>query len=107
MAEFQKIIRSERVGEKSPVPARLGATQVVVVRRNGAVHVFRNACPHAGAPLSGGTLQRGWLVCPRHGWEFNVETGACPAHDLYSLKRYEAREADGWVEAAPDDSEIW
>lgn len=107
MAEMQKIVRSDRVGERAPVAARLGVTAVVVVRYRGVVRTFRNTCPHAGAPLSGGTRDGAWLRCPRHGWEFDVQTGACPAHPLYQLKGFETEERDGWVWARADETEIW
>ena len=30
------------------------------------------------------------LVCPWHGWEYDVETGECVALRRYRLRRYEA-----------------
>lgn len=34
-----------------------------------------NTCPHAGGPLGEGCLDGDLLVCPWHGWRFNVHTG--------------------------------
>lgn len=34
-------------------------------------------CPHKGAPLSAGEFGDGMVVCPLHGWEFDVRTGEC------------------------------
>jgi nitrite reductase/ring-hydroxylating ferredoxin subunit len=57
----------------------------------GRYHALRNTCPHQGAPLCLGTVtgtaapskpgEYAWvregeiLVCPWHGWEFDITTG--------------------------------
>jgi nitrite reductase/ring-hydroxylating ferredoxin subunit len=34
-----------------------------------------DACPHRGASLGAGSLQGCELICPLHGWGFDVRTG--------------------------------
>ena len=55
---------------------------VVLVRRDGALHAYVNSCPHQGTPLEtfpdkflneDGSL----LVCSTHGARFRVEDGVC------------------------------
>jgi nitrite reductase/ring-hydroxylating ferredoxin subunit len=38
-------------------------------------HACADRCPHAGATLSEGELERGVITCPRHGSQFDVSTG--------------------------------
>ncbi len=38
-------------------------------------HACADRCPHAGATLSEGELERGVVTCPRHGSQFDVSTG--------------------------------
>jgi nitrite reductase/ring-hydroxylating ferredoxin subunit len=38
-------------------------------------HACADRCPHAGATLSEGELERGVVTCPRHGSQFDVATG--------------------------------
>jgi nitrite reductase/ring-hydroxylating ferredoxin subunit len=38
-------------------------------------HACADRCPHAGATLSEGELERGVVTCPRHGSQFDVTTG--------------------------------
>ena len=38
-------------------------------------HACADRCPHAGATLSEGELERGVITCPRHGSQFDVATG--------------------------------
>ena len=42
----------------------------------GEVSVTDDACPHAGLPLSDGHVAEKCVVCPAHGWTFNLKTGA-------------------------------
>lgn len=48
---------------------------VAVFQVDGSVHVVADVCPHAGARLSDGDLDRTVLTCPRHGSQFDVATG--------------------------------
>ena len=36
-----------------------------------------NTCPHARASLAAGEMRGQTIVCPLHGWDFNVFTGKC------------------------------
>jgi nitrite reductase/ring-hydroxylating ferredoxin subunit len=52
------------------------------VRRNGAVRVWRDRCPHWGTPLpwrKDAYLNRGGdrIVCAAHGAQFETESGLC------------------------------
>lgn len=58
--------------------ARVGATPVgpvAIYQIDGAVHAVADRCPHAGALLSEGELDRRQVTCPRHGSQFDVCTG--------------------------------
>lgn len=107
MSEFRKLVRSDRVREGRIAIGRYGVRQVAVVRQRGALFAFKNTCPHAGAPLSGGTLGPDCITCPRHAWRFRLSDGACDESEMYSLSLYEAREVDGWIEVRPLAEEIW
>lgn len=69
-----------------------GKLEVGVFNVGGQIRAYRNACPHAGAPvcmgrISGTSLascvyeylygREGQILrCPWHGWEFDLLTGA-------------------------------
>ncbi len=55
---------------------------LILVRKNGRVHAYRNRCPHTGAPLDwqpGQFLDPSGerLLCALHGALFRIEDGAC------------------------------
>ncbi|MCA9156976.1 MAG: non-heme iron oxygenase ferredoxin subunit [Planctomycetales bacterium] len=42
---------------------------------DGVFYALDDACPHQGAPLSEGEIRGCVVVCPWHGWEFDVTSG--------------------------------
>lgn len=44
---------------------------------DGRFYAMDNACQHRGGPLGEGDLQGNIVVCPWHGWEYDVTTGQC------------------------------
>ncbi len=55
-------------------------TAVALFRTDEGYVAFDDHCPHAGAPLSSGTVRDGYVVCTWHGFTFDVHTGACPLY---------------------------
>lgn len=80
----------------TPVKAKAGINDIVLVRIGATVHAMHAVCAHAGGPLAQGTVVDGCLECPWHGSRFWVDTGRLargPA--LYDQPSYELREAEG------------
>lgn len=82
--------------EEFPVGAfrivEVGGHSVGLIRlADGSVHALRNRCPHKGAPICQGIVGGTWppsepgqlafgregevLVCPWHGFEYDIRTG--------------------------------
>ena len=83
----------------------LGEDIVVWRDGEGAVGAARAVCPHLGAslgPAAGGRVRDGRLVCPFHGFAYDVR-GACvatpfgPPPPSAKLKVFETREISGLV----------
>lgn len=53
----------------------VGGRQVALFRRGSGVCAVEDSCPHMGAALSDGYLDGDTVVCPWHGWVFDLETG--------------------------------
>src|SRR5699024_4221999 len=82
--------------DQGPIRVDLEGEAIVVVRDTYGVHALGAVCSHLGGPLDEGELKDGCLVCPWHGSEFDVTTGAVvrgPA--TMPQPRYEARIEDG------------
>lgn len=72
---------------------------VVLYRNHGQVVAVGEHCPHLGAPMSDGWIDRGRIVCPWHGSRFACQSGEVlrgPA--TAALPHYPVRIRDGLVE---------
>jgi nitrite reductase/ring-hydroxylating ferredoxin subunit len=97
--------------EGQRVLLEVNGREVFVFERAGRYYAFENVCPHMGGPVGEGILMGKveavlgpnkelirerfstteiHLVCPWHGWEYDIETGECAALRRYRLRRYEA-----------------
>jgi len=65
----------------------LGEKIAVFRTRTDQVFAVQAACPHRGGPLADGLLGGSTLICPLHGWKFDVSTGAALFGDC-GLKTY-------------------
>ncbi|MBL8629375.1 MAG: aromatic ring-hydroxylating dioxygenase subunit alpha [Rhodospirillaceae bacterium] len=84
----------------------LGCDFVLFRDSKGETHCLSDVCCHRGASLSKGKLKDDCVICPYHGWEFNMQ-GVCtkiPAlgADVKPPKRaridsYPVREKFGWI----------
>lgn len=66
----------------------VGATKLVICNYQGQIHVLDGVCSHARGPLCRGELDGRYLVCPWHGWEYDVETGQCEIEPTLSQKKF-------------------
>ena len=54
-------------------------TEVAVFRTDDNLHALHNTCPHQHFNLIfDGILEDGCVICPIHGWRFNLQTGKNP-----------------------------
>ena len=65
-----------------------------------------NKCPHQGGPLGEGSIEKGFLRCPWHGWDFHPTTGESPGGFGDRLDSFEVDVRDDGVyvgvEAEPE-----
>jgi len=52
-----------------------GQSIAVVRARTGEVYAIQAQCPHRGGPLADGLVGGTTLICPLHGWKFDLTTG--------------------------------
>ena len=109
----RRLCRAEEIAEGAGRGFRLGAgpdlRMVLVVRRDGTLHAYENACPHMGTPLNflpDRFFDRSGehLLCGTHGALFRVADGFCVAGPCAgkSLRRVAIHIADDDIVLADD-----
>ncbi len=85
------------------VPRRFLAdgVELVAVRVEDEVHVLHGRCPHRHAPLTDALVETDRLVCPHHGWDFELASGLSRGVPGESVARFRSFVEDElvWVEA--------
>jgi nitrite reductase/ring-hydroxylating ferredoxin subunit len=65
----------------------VAGVKILLVKTKGEVYACETGCPHQGAPLSGALLKEaGQITCARHGWHFDLKSGACREFPEFSLR---------------------
>jgi len=80
-------VRSAVIDGRSVALARCGAT----------FGALENRCPHQGGPLGEGAVERGWLRCPWHGYDYDPITGRPPEGFSDAPRAFEVEERDDGV----------
>jgi nitrite reductase (NADH) small subunit len=87
-----------RIGDVQELPAPgeakeflCGSKTLCVANVNGRYAAVDNFCPHRGGPLGQGIVEGSKIVCPWHGWEFELETGNNPFTPNLSVQSYELK----------------
>ncbi len=83
-----------------------GRRSIVLTRVGDEYGALDNRCPHQGGPLGEGSIEKGWLRCPWHGYDYDPLTGTPPPGFTDAPARFpvEVRD-DGVYVDVPDDVE--
>ena len=87
------------------VRVKVGDNRIAVFRIEDDVYAIGDVCSHAEASLAEGDIWDGAVECPRHGSEFNLETGipsSLPA--TTPVPTYQVSVEDGTVFLEMEDS---
>jgi nitrite reductase/ring-hydroxylating ferredoxin subunit len=74
-----------------------GDAGIAVFLVDGKAYAIADTCPHAEASLSGGTVQRGCVVCPGHALMFDLATGECLDDRRFPAQIFPTRLVEGHV----------
>ena len=84
-------------GNKKIIPN--GQSEIGVYFVKGNWYAYQNLCAHQGGPACEGLLiakveeviadDKTHIVCPWHGWEYDIATGVMVADRTHKLRKYE------------------
>ena len=104
--EWHRVLGRDELGDQRVTTVTVGRRSLCVTRVGDTFGALDNACPHQGGPLGEGSIERGWLRCPWHGYDYSPCNGTPPppfgdAPDAYAV---DVRD-DGVYVALPPESE--
>jgi nitrite reductase/ring-hydroxylating ferredoxin subunit len=91
MANFVRICKTTDVKEGSGKSIEVDGKPIAVFNVAGTFYAINDICGHRGGPLGEGELDGKTVVCPWHGWRYDVTTGANELVPELPTNRYELR----------------
>jgi nitrite reductase/ring-hydroxylating ferredoxin subunit len=70
-------MRSAEIPEGGSKMVRVNGEEIAVFKRDGKLCAIQNICPHEGGQLSKGRIEGEEIICPVHGYRFNLVNGKC------------------------------
>ncbi|MGH8579285.1 MAG: non-heme iron oxygenase ferredoxin subunit [Gammaproteobacteria bacterium] len=75
-----------------------GGTRIVVFNFDGEYYAIEDMCTHDYAPLDGGVIEGGAIICPRHGARFCIKTGEALSPPAYeAITTFPVRVGNGVI----------
>ncbi|MEL6271617.1 MAG: thiamine pyrophosphate-binding protein, partial [Chloroflexota bacterium] len=88
--EWHRVADVDVLEEGHVTAVQAGNQPICLTRYEGEYHALNNHCPHQGGPLGEGLIdERGFVICPWHGYEYHAKDGSPPPA------------SDDWVESFP------
>lgn len=80
-------------------PVVVEGEPIAVFRQGDKLYALANVCLHIGSPVDDGVIMAGCVICPWHGWRYDLESGQ---HQTLvgprpGLATYPVREKEGRV----------
>jgi ferredoxin-nitrite reductase len=80
------MIDSRDIAEGSAKLVRAKGEEMAVFKCGGQLYGIQNICPHEGGQLFNGRIEDNEVVCPVHGYRFDLKTGACSTDPKLKVK---------------------
>ena len=105
---WYKVLEPGELAEGRVKTVTAGHRSLAISHFEGKHCALDNRCPHQGGPLGEGSIEKGWLRCPWHGWDFHPCTGRSPGAHEDSIDRFEVEHRDDgvWVGVPEEASRV-
>jgi len=102
---WQRVAALDTLPDGRVTTVQAGHLSIALTHFGGRYGALHNRCPHQGGPLGEGSIERGWLRCPWHGYDYDPLTGSPPPGftDRPASFTVETR-ADGVYVAVPTEA---
>ncbi len=91
MAEFQTVCQVDDLADGEGLTVSVNQRMLAIFREGSQFFAIDDMCPHAGASLSGGYVEKGIVTCPWHAWRFRLADGAWADNPRIKIGCYPVR----------------
>ncbi len=94
---FVSSIKEKDVKDGQMKAVRLKGRAILLVRKGEQIYGLSNFCPHMGCSFEGGILREYLLICPCHGWKFDIRNGQYEENKETKLTIYPCKIENGRI----------
>ncbi len=76
---------------------QVSGRSILLAKRDGQVFAVSNSCPHMGCSLEKGILRDYFVMCPCHGWKFDIRNGQYEENEAITVTSYPVKILKGKV----------
>lgn len=103
MSEWQDVIAEYALANGEHINIDLDGTPVAVFKIDGMYYAIEDRCTHDGGEIANGVLDGDQIICPRHGAQFCLKTGAVKSPPAYEdMTTFPVRIENGMVQVMDD-----
>jgi nitrite reductase/ring-hydroxylating ferredoxin subunit/Fe-S cluster biogenesis protein NfuA len=89
--DWHDVCRTDDIAENGILEAVVGGERVILSRRANAVTCFQNSCAHLGLEIGSGAVADGIIICPHHGFQYDLTSGECLTAPEVQLQAHAVR----------------
>lgn len=102
MTPFVTILNADDLPAGKTIVVTVNGRDIALVNFDGTFFALENTCPHRGGQLGDGKLDGCNLICPLHGWDFDVRTGISRYNPADRVPAFPVRVENGAVQIDAD-----
>jgi nitrite reductase (NADH) small subunit len=88
---FTTVAKVGEIPEGQGAAYAVGGRMVAVFCEGGKYFAIDDFCPHMGASLAGGYVEKGLVSCPWHAWRFCIHDGKWADNPRIKIDAFETR----------------
>lgn len=92
MGQWVKAAKKAEIPDDTGKLVTINGKSIALFKNGGRVHAIHPMCPHQGGPLEEGGMSGANVICPWHGWEFELTTGQCTFNKSIRVPVYPVKE---------------
>ncbi len=97
---WHRLTEADELPEGRVATATVGHEVLCVTRSDDGYGCLGNRCPHQGGPLGEGSIEKGWLRCPWHGYDYSPKNGRPPGGFADAPPAYRTEQRDDGIYVA-------
>jgi len=97
MANFVKVCKTSDVKPGSGRSLDINGKAIGIFNVDGTFYAINDVCGHRGGPLGEGEMDGTTVICPWHGWRWDVTTGANANNPAVKIACFPTRVENGDV----------